>query len=208
MKYIFSLILLFSAVATQAANFTAANFLSGTNLTLYSAVTATTWKYDDSYATNRRYVAKPYTLDTNGAIVITTTVIPKATNSVSGALVPSFETPVKVWSDANGQNPTNCVITFLGSTTASVTNATTLTFTFVKSTDGGNTYSTTDPNGLFTFVWDGSDATGTVALTTNVPPSFLCGASHVRLWKVVSGANAANAYGVTSGKILFSGYTP
>ena len=193
------------ALTVKAGNFTAANFLTGTNLIVYSAVTATTFKYDDTYATNRRYVAKPYTLDTNGAIVNTYS-IPFATNSVSGALVPSFGTPVKVWSDANGQNPTNCVISFYGVATT-VTNASTLALTFIKSTDGGISYSTDDPNGLFTFTWDGTSS-GTTTLTTNVPASFLCGASHIRLWKIVSGANAATAYSVGIPKLLFSGYQP
>lgn len=192
----------FAQAGGAGPNFISLNLMRGTNLTLYTGTSATTFKYNDSYATNRTYVAPPYTLNSNRTVVLSSAVIPKATNSTTGVLVPSFEVPGRIWPNKEGGTATNINVTVYSSLGSDFTN--TVAMTFVRSTDGGVTYPLDDVNGTWSFTYDPSLS----ATSTNISPAFLTGASHVRLWKIVAGANAAGASSLIIGQLRVSGFSP
>lgn len=202
---IVSVLLAFSVASLLAGQFTARSVASGTNLKFYvgTADTATTFSIDDSYATNRTYV------DTLG-----NTVTPKATNSTTGVIYPSFGLAAPSLGTAGGvSQPTTLTISYTQN--AALTN--TSTVYLMRSTDGG-TYFEDD-------LGDGAAASNTVAVTlgvaggvldvskvytvtTNLPSAFTTGASHYKLLKVVIGANPTDAAILTITKATIGGYAP
>lgn len=210
MKYWKSIILLCVTLVSGFAqggagpSFVSLNLLRGTNLIFYTGTGATTFKYDDSYATNRTYVNPPYTLNSNRVVVLSNPVKPKATNTITGVLVPSFEVPGRVWPSSYGSTATNINVTVYGTIGADLNFTNTVALTFVRSTDGGITYPTDDVNGTWSFTYNPS----LTATSTNISPAFLTGASHVRLWKAVSAANPAGASSVIVNQVRVSGFSP
>jgi hypothetical protein len=180
-----------TSLVAQAASYTTVNFLRGTNFIMYTGTSATTFKMDDAYNTNRTYVNALGTLT-----------IPNATNTVTGALNPSFEKPVQTWGDVNGNAVTNLSVYVQTTETGGFTN--TVAVTLVKSADNGNNYPTDDTQSLFTFTFDPVNN----GIITNLPSAFLVGAGHIRLWKLVSGSNPGGAGTVVLKQFRLSGYIP
>ena len=203
MKKIIGLFL--TTVGCAAANFISENFINGTNAIFTTATTLTTFKYDDGSQANRNYVPKPYTLLANGTVDLTKTAVPKSTTA-SGSVVPSLEISVWVWVDGNGNTATNTVITvYGGENTGGGSFSKLVWLTFVRSADGGATYATDDPGGTFIVgLWDPFSNT---TISTNVPPAFFAGASHIRFWSFTATNGSAGAGNVYISHLRISGYT-
>ena len=192
----------------RAADYVARELLNGSDAKFYvgTADTATTFNTsdlgtdgtgDDTYRTNRTYVN-----------LLSTTVTPLGTNSITGALNPGFERAVPLWtkSDSGIQDNLALAIKFQGNT--ELTN--TVALTFVRSGDGGSTFDvnghtfavTVDPVGTV----GGSEISATVV--TNLSSTFLQGASHIKLWKVVTAANVTDDAIFTLHSVKVSGWQP
>jgi hypothetical protein len=182
----------------MAAGHVSANMLNGSVATVYvgTSDTAVTWSVADTYTTNRTFI--PF-----GA---STAVKPLATNSISGAIYGSFERPVQIWANQDATPASNAAILVSLTPDAEYT-ATNITFHFVASGDG--------------VTWDtGAGATGTkyftfsfnpqssANITTNLPAAFTTGAHSIRLWKIVSTANATDDGSIQINKMLLTGWRP
>lgn len=188
-------LLISTLVSVCAGQYQTSSFINGSLATLYTATGATTFKYDDAYATNRTYL--------NDAGV---TVIPKATNSITGGIRASFEKPIQLWADGNAGTATNLAIT-VDFTANAFTN--TFTFTIVRSADNGATYDLSN-GAAFTFAASPFIGAGAVnaVLTTNIPTAFLSGASHLRVYKIAAAANPGGADAVIVTTFKLGGFTP
>lgn len=179
-------IAMLSVASFGAVGFQSMPLLRGTNLKLYigTADTATTFSDTDTYATNRTYV------NLSG-----TTVTPLSTNSVSGALVPSFARPVPLFALTTGAAQTNVSIGLTFTGVAALTN--TVTVYIARSVNGGTDYDTGQP---FSFVIT-PDSTNAVTTSTNLPLDILSGSSHLKISKIVTGANETDNANITINRI-------
>ncbi len=181
---------------SHAAGFRAASLLQGQGtLIVYNGTgdTAVTWKTDDSYATNRSYVAN------SGS-----TTIPFSTNTVTGEIRPSFGIAIPFVPLRDAAANTNVTIQATVSFNANVASTNIITLSFARSCNGGVNYDITQ---LFDF---GLAPGGTTAITlsTNLPLWFINGASHIQLYKVGLGSNATDAGIVTISKASLGSFTP
>src|SRR5690606_23323898 len=114
-----------------AADHNVRNLLNGSTLILYNgtADTATTFTLngESNYLTNRTYVN-----------FLGTTVTPKATNSVTGGLVPAAVVAAPVFALSTGAVSDNHSVTINWGITSELTNYATIRLQ--KSVDGGLTY--------------------------------------------------------------------
>lgn len=183
-----------AAASIYAASQKSVPLLPGTDLKCYVGTgdSATTFAYTDAYNTNRTFV------DALG-----TTVTPKSTNSVTGGIVASFDFPAALWVRSDGATP-DLAITATVTANAALTNTVQLFFT--RSVNGGTDYDL-NGEGTFSFTITPSGTAATVQ-STNLPSAFLSGASNIKLWKVVTGANPTDAGILTVNRVHLGGFVP
>lgn len=191
----FALAMTLLIVPSFGAGFKAFSLLNGSNLIVYNSTadTATDWKIDDAYATNRSYV------NLSG-----TTTIPFSTNTTTGVIRGSYNAPIPFIPLRDAYVNTNLAIQATVTFNANVSSTNIISLSFARSCDGGVNYDTTQ---LFVFGLAPGGTTATT-LTTNVPLAFINGASHLQLYKVGLGANATDAGIVTISKVTLGGFTP
>lgn len=180
-----------------AGQYQASPLLNGTTLKLYNGTgdTAVTWAYDDSYNTNRTYV------NAQG-----TTTTPKSTNSTTGVIAPTFNRDVPSWSLLDGAINNNLALSVTYTFAAAFTNNATIYFQ--KSANGVPDYDDNVTNSFSFLLLPNLDPTTPVTTITNLPSTFIQGTSHIRLWKVVGGANPTDNGNITLNRVYLSGYAP
>jgi hypothetical protein len=194
-RYFLTIItLLATLLPTHAAGFIAPNLLNGSTAKFYigTSDSATTFAIDDSYNTNRTYLARDGT----------TTVTPKATNSTTGEILKSFYSNVPLWPTRTGESLTNLTISATVTANSSFTN--TVALYFARSANNGTDFDTTQ---LFSFTITPVSTTATT-LTTNLPLSFISGSSHIQLYKVITAANPTDGGILTLNRCTVGGFSP
>ncbi len=179
-----------ASLVVLAANHRSSNLLNGqVGLFYQDTGSAKTLQFDDTYTTN--------VVITNFLGVATT---PQATNSATGALVPSWSMDTQAWADSMGDiGSPNISVTVKGS--ATLTN--TVTFVFARSADGTNFgYSAQD-----TFTFAVTPTTTAATTITNVPAVFVTGTKLIRPYRITLAAGTTAGV-LTLSSMTLNGYVP
>lgn len=187
MKYLKFLILLMAVPLSFGAQWSTRSFLNNAStnsatafVSFYGTTNTTTFAYTDSYNTNRVYY--PF----SGSALT----VPLSTNSITGEIAASYERGVPVNPVMLSDTTSGAAITVrMG--TLNQTNVATLTF--IRSSNGGQSYDLTD---TFSFSITPAASGFEKTIVTNVPTSFLNGASHIRWYSLVAGTNSLAGSGV------------
>lgn len=174
---------------------TATNFNVFRNMstTFYITGSSSNYMWNQAYLTN--------IVVTNVAVRTPFIQIPGATNSTTGAIVPSFAQDVGGFADANG-NVGSAVLSLTALEAGGATSAVTLTF--VPSSDGYDFPAASTSEGAFSFAFTPSATAET--LKTNLPSAFMQGTKKVRLLNVNTGSNTTGSFTILS--LSLDGYIP